>query len=247
MPVWVPAAPAIIIPAPQELLKQAMMPGIIVPAGLFGAVSTPAVDPVTYLGQIGGGSTGSSGTVDLGAADANCLVIVCVAQTRTAATGRQVNSVTMDGTTGTIHAQVGNNASSGAGAAIASRTVTVGGVITISWVLSGAVGDQRAYIYKAITTHPTPGTGVTANGNDPSVSPTLSAGGFCIAIMDGAGGTSSGHNVTWTGVTKDDQEEGGGNIGSSAHSYNNAAGVATVSVASIATNEVLVAVPWPAP
>lgn len=226
-------------------------PGLIAARGSIEPAVGGASDPVTYLGSIGGGSGGNSGTVDIGTADANCHVIVCVSQTRSTATGRQVNSVTIDGTGGTIHAQVGNNGSSGAGVAIASRTVTGGGTITISWAVSGAVADQRAYVYKVITANTSPvsgGTG-TANGDNPTATLNLGAGGFCVAVADGqGGGINSGHDVTWTNVARDVQFETTSTINSAAHSYNNAATTgASITATSIASNEVIAAVAWPAP
>jgi hypothetical protein len=247
---WVPPAPAIIIPAPQELIKKAMMPGIIVPAGLFGAVSTPAVDPVTMLGQPG--VTSSSITINIGTADPHCLIIAAVHHIRSSSTGRTLNSVTIDGTAGTIHAKVDNNASSGACIGIASRTVTSGGTITISWSLNGLVAVEKCTVWKVITANTTPVTGGTgtANGNDPTVTLNLGAGGFCIVAGSGQGGTNLGASWTWTGATKDAAAESSTTQAawSAAHSYNNSATTgATVSVAVQTTNEVLAAVAFPAP
>lgn len=201
----------------------------------------PAVPVVTYRGPI----ATSGDTIAIGDAAADRLVVAVVHHIRSVAAGRSLTLITIAGTNGIIHAQVGANVNSGAGVGIGSRTVTTGTTATIAWTLDGVVASARAEVYTItglIST--TPHDTGTANGNDPTASLDLAAVGVLIA-----GATNSGDNViTLTGVdTQDADADVAGVAGRSAsgHSENTSTtSNHSVSPTSAAANEVVAAVSW---
>lgn len=197
---------------------------------------------LTYIGSITSG-----GSVNIGTAASDCLVVVCVQHVRSSPGGRSISAVTIAGSAATINAQVANNVTSGAGAGIASRIVTTGGSISISWTLSGAVTDQYADVYTVTgLSSATPFATGTANGNNPSATVNYSAGGVAIGTMVGGDGGAPA-TCTWTGLNTTDSNTGSTGHWSSAHSTGVPAETAhSVSVASSASNEVVVLATWQA-
>jgi hypothetical protein len=153
---------------------------------------TGGIVPAQSLTFIGQGVTG--GSFNIGTANPNCLVIVGVFFHRSSATGRTLNSVTIGGTAGTIHAVVQNNANSGIGLGIASRLVTGGGSITVSYSLNGVVTTEGVVVWTCTSLgSTTPVNTGTANGSSPAISCNTSSGGLLIGM-----GGSNGNNVTGT-------------------------------------------------
>lgn len=195
---------------------------------------------VSYLGRI----TTSGGSIAIGSAAADCL-IVCAMDHKRSGVARTLTSMSIAGTNGTIHGQVGD-ATVGEAIAIVSRLVTGGGTIAISWVLSGAVSDSGVDIWRidGLASATPTDTMFPSAGNDPSGDIDFPSHGAVIGIA-----ASNGQNAfTWTGLTKQtDANMGGTAIGrySSAYAGQTVAstGVA-VGVASASAAEAVGAVAW---
>lgn len=204
-----------------------------------GAAAAPS-SIVTFRGVIDPGDS-----VGIGTAEAGRLVVVCPHHLRTTAPGRSISSVTIDGSGGTIHAQVGANANSGAGVGIASRVVAAGTSIVITWALSGTVlaGNNVASVYTVTgLASSTPHDAGTANGDNPTAQLDLPANGVLIAACVS---TATGGAITWTGATEDGQSTMSNAEQSSAHSVpTSSTSNHSVSVSSGGANEVIAAASW---
>jgi len=148
---------------------------------------------VEYLGA----SATSPLAVNLGTAAADCLVVVVLPSTRSAAPGNAPSSITIDAVESSI---ISNNinAGSGAGVAIAQRLVTAGGSINIAWTLAASVAWAAAYKV-------TNGNSKVAYdwrealGNEPAIAIDVKAGGGLIA----SAANNADNAITLSGVTAD--------------------------------------------
>ncbi len=204
--------------------------------------AAPPTGPIPqYLGRV----VTSGGTINIGSAYANCLIVACIQHQRGAAAARTLTSLALDGTNGAIHV-AGGDPTNGSAIGIVSRLVTVGGVIPVAWVLSGAVGDAEVDIFRIddlLSTTPTD-TLAAVVGNNPSGLIDFPASGCIIAAACGNGNNA----MTWTGMpnvhSNADFNGVTGHYSSASAPQTSAASNVTVGITSASAAEVVGAVAW---
>lgn len=215
------------------MLWQARL-GIISGRGAIDGAAAALSPSLSYLGQFTAGNS-----VNIGAADPNCLVIVCPTHHRSGPTSRTISSVTIGGSGATIHAQEGNSVSSRQGCGIASLLVTGGGSITITYALSASALASTMFVYKTINfaAPPTLHDTGSINGDDAAAAVDLPAGGVVVGVC----ASDDNDTISWTGLDTRDADVTSSGRASVAHSNNTSSTSAhSVTASSASNNEVVV-------
>lgn len=213
MDLWLPSKPAIIQPAPKELLKPRLLrpvkqasilpgwfPAVVAAGGnrprlefLQGAVGTGIGTPITFTSQ------------NLGAAADTRRIFVCVGAN---ATGGPITSITVGGNACTLHfSNSGGNLRGAIGSILIPSGTSANVVVTATSGLTVASISMYRMTYDTGTPNNTPfdtDEFTQSNGSDPAPTLTLDVplNGFILGSASFRLGTSI-TSITWTNLSED--------------------------------------------
>lgn len=245
MELYLPPKPAIIMPAPKELVKPAMLPGMI---PVVSAGGPPPAASSTFRGSFGNSANLTSYTftaVDVGAANSARYVVVAAHHE----SGSGFTGCTIGGFTASTLAVA--NTSGQMGAVLYGASVPTGATVDIVVTLGSAPAFAIIGVWTLhdlLSQTPTDTLQVVAANPPLSGDIDIAADGVILAAF--TGGVDATANVTWTGVTEeyDVGPPSGENCKGSGASFASSSAIVnrtvTANTSAASGNEALVAVAW---
>lgn len=231
---WIPPKPAIIRPAAPDLVKASFLPGMFplaVPQASDGSLALSYTDSFTSTTS---GSSFTSGSEDIGNADASRRVIVAVVWSTSTSSPKTLSSATIGGLSATIHQQIAPN---GIRSALISRKVPSGLTAVCSVTLSGSVSNCSMFFYRLVNESSSSpydtASDITLSGSTLSANLSIPSNGVAIGVAIHK--TLPLTTFSWTNLTEDVDLVLQANYGrSSAHQNGLASG--TLTVTAVASN-----------